>query len=159
MEWYRTLSQKDRQVLHIGLLFTLLAGLYVFVYEPLELALSENEMRLALKQSEWSQLQRISQEYKALGDTKYPAKSGSNQSLLAVIDKSSAAAGVKSSIKRLTPEGEHKVRVRIEDVAFDQLIKWLITNSTVHAINAELFVTRKTEKQGRANAMILFAKN
>ncbi len=158
MEWYRALSSKDQRILSLGLLFVVVASFYTFAYEPLEAAVEQNKMKLELKRSELAELKSISREYKALGTTPERASKNDKRSLLAIIDKSGTAVGIRSSIKRLTPEGDSKVRVRVENVAFDQLIKWLVTNSAKHSIHAELFMARQTEQVGRVNATVLLAR-
>jgi len=62
MEWYRNLSLREQQIVAFGVLFIVFASLYVFVYEPLETALGQDKTRLALKKSEWVQLNRIAKE-------------------------------------------------------------------------------------------------
>lgn len=158
MNWYHSLASRERQFVSLGFLFVVFAGLYVFAYEPLDKALNESRTKLALKQGAWSKMVRITDEYKTLGSTNKRPVSDDKRSLLSIIDKSGASVGIKSSIKRLTPEGDKKVRVRVEDVAFDQLMKWLVTNSTRNSIHAELFMARKENQNGKVNATILFAK-
>ncbi len=158
-EWYRNLALRERQFVLLGAVFILLVCVYAFIYEPLEVAMEDSKTRLGLKQSEWTQLVQISDEYKKLGVTKNTASAKDKRSLLAVIDQGSSAVGIKSSIKRITPEGKSKVRVRIEEVAFDRLTKWLVTNSTKHAIRAELFLARQTDTSGKVNATILFTRD
>lgn len=157
MDWFRSLAPRERQFVSLGAFFVLLSIIYLFIYEPLETALEEDKTRLALRQAEWSQLVTITDEYKRLGGGEQAKIARDKRSLLAIIDQGGSAAGIKSSIKRLTPEGVNKVRVRVEDVVFDKLLQWLVTNSTKHAINAELFLVRKTDQAGRVNATLLFA--
>ena len=157
--WYRNLALRERQFVLLGAIIILLTFAYAFIYEPLEVALEESKTRLGLKQSEWAQLVRISDEYKKIGLAKNTASAKDNRSLLAVIDQTGSAVGVKPSIKRLTPEGKNKVRVRVEDVAFDRLTKWLVTNSTKNSIHAELFLARKAGASGKVNATLLFTRD
>jgi general secretion pathway protein M len=159
IEWFHNLALRERQFVSIGAVFVLLSLVYLFVFEPLANGLEESRIYLDQKQSDWEKLENISNEYKRLGATKNTFVAKDNRSLLAVIDQSGSKVGIKSSIKRLTPEGENKVRVRVEDVAFDSLLEWLVANSTKHSIHAELFIARKTDGKGKVNATLLFEKD
>lgn len=158
IEWYQNLAPRERRFVLLGALFVGVLLVYAFLYQPLETTLQENKTKLAQSRSEWTQLVRITDEYKALGTPNNAVSSDDNRSLLAIIDQSGAAIGVKSSIKRLTPEGAHKVRVQVEDVEFDKLLKWLVVNSTKHSVHAELFLVRQTERKGRVDATLLFSR-
>ncbi len=158
-EWYRNLSLRERRFVSLGILFVVLLMTYAFIYLPLEDALEANKTNLEKKQSEWTQLVRIASEYKKLGAATDIPVSNDNQSLLALIDQSGSVVGIKSSIKTLTPEGEHKVRVRVEDVPFDKLVEWLVVNSAKHLIHAELLIARRTEKSGMVDATLLFVRD
>jgi general secretion pathway protein M len=158
-EWYQNITLEERQFVWLGALCVILLLLYLFLVRPLEAILGEGMETLRLKQSEFTQLSRIASEYTVLGAAKNSNEPKDNRSLLAIIDNSGSDIGIKSSIKRLTPEGENKVRVRIEDVEFDKLIKWLAVNSRKHFIHAELFLVKKNDKKGRVNATLLLARN
>ncbi len=101
----------------------------------------------------------ISRKYKRLRPSAGKSTTKDNRSLLAIIDQSSSVVGIKSSIKRLTPEGKNKVRVRVEDVAFDKLVEWLVTNANNNLIHAELFLVRPTDKKGVVNTTLLLSNN
>jgi general secretion pathway protein M len=159
MEWYQNITMKERQFLWLGALFVALILQYLLLYRPLEATLQESAATLSSKQSELTQLAVIAREYTTLGAPKNTDIQKDNRSLLAIIDQSGSDIGIKSSIKRLTPEGNNKVRVRIEDVEFDKLLKWLVANSTKHFIQAELLLVKKSEKNGRVNATLLLKRD
>ncbi len=52
------------------------------------------------------------------------ARRGSH-SLLSLADQTARQAGLGGAIKRVEPEGQDKVHIRLEGVAFDDLIRWL----------------------------------
>ncbi len=158
-DWYQNISMEERQYLWLGSLFAVLLLLYLFMYRPLEAILEESVETLSSKQLELTELINITNEYKILGTPQNANAPKDNRSLLAIIDQSGSAIGIKTSIKRLTPEGNNKVRVRIEDVEFDKLIEWLVINSTKHLIHAELFLVKKGEQTGRVNATLLLIRD
>jgi general secretion pathway protein M len=160
IEWYKNLAQREQQFLSFGAAIVVLLFSYLLIYEPMQNGIIDSQKSLDQKQTDFRRLVEISNQYKKLSSTvsKTSSKKG-NKSLLAVIDQSGSVAGIKSSIKRLTPEGKNKVRVRVENVSFDKLVKWLVTNSTKNLIHAELFLVRLTDKKGVVNATLLLSQN
>ncbi len=157
-EWYRNLAMRERQFILIGAVIVALFLSYVLIYESIENGLKNSQILLVQKHSEFDQLVDISNKYKKLKPALNKSTAKDNRSLLAIIDQSSSTIGIKSSIKRLTPEGDNKVRVRVEDVAFDKLVQWLVTNSDKSSIHAELFLVREADKKGVVNATLLLSQ-
>lgn len=159
MGWYQNLASRERQFILSGAAIAALLLCYVLVYEPLADGLKQNRETLELKREELKRLIDISHKYKQLGPADSKATRKDSRSLLAIIDQSGAEIGIKSSIKRLTPEGDNKVRVSVDDVAFDKLIEWLVRNSARNLIHAEIFLVRESDQKGMVNATLLFSKN
>ncbi len=159
IEWFQNLALRERQFLLFGAAVVVLLVSYVLVYEPLENGLKESQVTLDQKRAEYIRLVDISRKYKQLRPLGGKSTTKENRSLLAIIDQSSSVIGIKTSIKRLTPEGKNKVRVRVEDVAFDKLVEWLVTNANKNLMHAELFLVRPTDKNGVVNATLLLSKN
>ncbi|HEY0635485.1 MAG TPA: type II secretion system protein GspM, partial [Gammaproteobacteria bacterium] len=64
------------------------------------------------------------------------------QSIMGVVDGSAKQFNIGSGIKRIQPEGEHTVKVWAEQIAFDDLIRWLDdlqkkSGIVIHAITIE----------------------
>ncbi|MGH8530611.1 MAG: type II secretion system protein GspM [Nevskiales bacterium] len=53
-----------------------------------------------------------------------PASGGS---LLALVDQTSTANGLKSFVSRIQPEGDKEVRVWLEQAPYDEVMRWLIS--------------------------------
>ncbi len=157
-EWYQNLALREKRFVLAGAVTLVIIMVYTLVYEPMMTGLEEQATSLDMRKSALERLAKISREYKALGVSGNKRSVKDKRSILAVIDQTSSAVGIKKSIKRLTPEGENKVRVRVEDVAFDNLLEWLAINSTKHKIRAEIFLVRKTEIKGKGNATLLFSR-
>ncbi len=157
-EWHQNLALREKRFVLAGAVTLVIIMLYTLVYEPMMVGLDEQTTSLDMRKSELERLAKISGEYKALGVSGNKRSVKDKRSILAVIDQTSSAVGIKKSIKRITPEGKNKVRVRVEDVAFDNLLEWLVINSTKHKIRAELFLARKTDIKGKGNATLLFSR-
>lgn len=158
IEWYQNLAERERRFILVGAATVTLLLMYVLAYEPLEYGLNKSQMTLDRKRLEFNKLTDISHKYKQLRPLNKLSTAKDDRSLLAIIDQSSSVVGIKSAIKRLTPEGDGKVRVRVEDVAFDKMIEWLVTNASKNSIHAELLLVRRTDKKGIVNATLLLSR-
>ena len=89
-------------------------------------------------------LDKIIAEYKAIGPV-LNRKDKSKASILSIIDQTSSRLGLKASMKRLTPDGKDKVRIRMEQAGFDKVMSWLAMLSKEHQINTEALSLRPNE--------------
>lgn len=124
--WWMTLQPREQRALSLGVLAIIFAVGYLFLYEPLSLAREQAGNRVQSQQALLSHLQQVAKEVamlKGQGD-KVPSTRG-KRSVLSAVDQSSRSSGIKPSIKRLTPEGNDRVRLWLEKVEFDRLMSWL----------------------------------
>ena len=126
--WWATIQPREQRALIIGMLAIIFAFGYLFLFEPLSLAREQAGNRVQSQRALFVHLQQVAQEAATLqgqgGAMVRPNKG--KRSILAAVDQSSRSAGIKSSIKRLTPEGNDRVRLWLEKASFDYLMRWLI---------------------------------
>ena len=126
--WWATLQAREQRPLTLGMLAIILTFGYLFLFEPLSLAREQVGNRVQSQRALFVHLQQVAQEAAMLqgqgGAMVQPNKG--KRSVLAAVDQSSRSAGIKSSIKRLTPEGNDRVRLWLEKASFDHLMGWLI---------------------------------
>ena len=69
-------------------------------------------------------------------------------------DSTARAGGLGPALKRIEPEGGDGVRVWLDGVAFDDLVKWLGTLSTSHGVDVVSASLERDEAAGRVNARL-----
>jgi general secretion pathway protein M len=104
-------------------------------------------------------MQQTTKEIKRLESTDSGAKAlqaaGNGTSLLTLVDQTAKSAGLGTSVKRVEPQGDDKLRVQLEQVSFDQMILWLDSLKQEHGVVAiNVIVDRQTES-GQVNARLL----
>lgn len=125
--WWESLQTRDRRVLQFGAAALLIAGAYVFFYEPLQVSRESISVRVQAQRDLLQYLEKTAAEVQALGASgPGTVNRFAQQSMLSVIDQTSRSADIKKAMKRLTPVSDRKVRVWFEGVAFDRLATWLI---------------------------------
>lgn len=79
-------------------------------------------------------------------------------SLLAEIDASARAGGLTDALSRVEPEGDDRVRVWLDNVAFDAAARWLEALYQEHSITVrEASVDRIGGAPGRVNMRLTLA--
>lgn len=146
-EWYRSLARRERRALLLAAAVLSMGLIYVAVVEPLPTRLDQSRSRLHAQQTLLEWMQKASKEAEHLrGSAAARPLRAADQSVLAVIDRTTRRAGLKDSVKRLVPETEDTVRVWMEGASFDRLIAWLAGLSEQYGIeNTNIAVNREDE--------------
>lgn len=139
-KWWSTLQAREKKVLGFGAVaFVIMMG-YLFVVEPLMEQRDQLTTRVAAQKNLKLHLERVALEAKSLRSKAGGAKklSGAgNDTLLAVVSKTSRENGIKESMKRITPEGSKKASIWLEEASFDQMISWITSVSRSYAITVD----------------------
>lgn len=124
-QWLAGLQVRERRALMLGVAALVFTAGYLFLFEPLMLAREQAGNQVQAQRVLLAHLQQVAVEVNRLKGARPVTKAKAPRSILAAVDQSSRQAGIKSSIKRLTPEGSKKVRLWLEKASFDQLVGWL----------------------------------
>lgn len=121
--WWAALADRERRVVAAGSATLALILGYLLVWEPIAGARSAREAALAEQRVIAILLETLAAEVQR--GRPGAAIMGANQSLLAIVDQSRKASGLTKPPSRLQPEGDAIVRIWLDDVPFDALLRWL----------------------------------
>jgi len=162
-KWWSTLQAREKRVLGLGsIAFVVMMG-YLFLVEPLMEQKEQLTTRVAAQKNLKTHLERVALEAKSLrskgGGAKKLSGTGNN-TLLAVVSKTSRQNGIKESMKRITPEGSKKASIWFEDASFDQIISWITSVSRSYAITVDNINITAEDSPGlvRAKLTLVTAK-
>ena len=79
---------------------------------------------------------------------------GAGQSLLAVVDQSRKASALTKPPSRLQPEGDGVVRIWLEDVPFDALLRWLADLQLRYGVRVDTADIERESAPGLVNARV-----
>jgi general secretion pathway protein M len=159
ISWFYGLVPRERLVLTGGALMLSALLCHFLVLEPLDAAIRQKESTLQAQRNQMNELRSMAAEYKRLGSAEPKrGKSAGGTSLLAIVDTSGAAQGIKNSIKRLSPEGKDKVRIHLEEASFDNLVVWLVQLSTDYRITAESTNMRRGDEIGKVSGNLMLQR-
>lgn len=151
---YMTLEPRDRTAVVVLSIFFGILTFYFAIWQPLHdfKASSQDELN---RQAELLQSMRASEkEARASSGNSAPAPTG--QSLLTQVSRTAQQFGIKPN--RLQPEGSDAVSVWFDEVSFNDLIKWLSSQSQSGMSVRQISIDRE-ERPGRVNARIVLRSN
>lgn len=151
--WWSRLAERERRVLGGGAAVLGLVLLYLLVWEPLAGAQRERERALADARALATLLETLAVEMQQNRGSAGPA-AGAGQSLLAVVDQSRRASALTKPPSRLQPEGDTTVRIWLEDVPFDALLRWLNDLQSRYGVRVDNADIERESGPGLVNARL-----
>lgn len=154
-EWLDNLESRERMMLAGGGVLLLLLVLYALVLAPFRAGYHALQESVIEQRTTAVWMQESAQTIQRLGSRGGAATQGlGGRSLLAVTDSTARAGGLGPALKRVEPEGANSVRVWLDGASFDVLIKWLVTLSTQHGVDAGSVTLERSEAAGLVNARL-----
>lgn len=154
--WFENLQQQEKRAVIGAAALLGVMLVYLVLWKPLTSGYDE------LKKSTIKyELLVLWMQEKAAEVKQLKASSGSNiqrgnQSILGVVDKTSKQLQLADMVKQVRPDGENKVRVRLENAPFDKLLRWLEVLQQTQGIQLVSSSIEKQEETGLVNARLVF---
>ena len=151
--WWSGLAERERQILAAGAAVLLLIVFYLALWQPLNQARDRHETALAEARTLAIRLEGLAvdvQRNRGSGG----ALAGAGQSLLAVVDQSGKASRLGKPPSRLQPEGDNTVRVWVEDVPFEAVLRWLNDLQTRYGVRVDNADIERESASGLVNVRL-----
>nr|VFK22080.1 MAG: general secretion pathway protein M [Candidatus Kentron sp. MB]VFK27682.1 MAG: general secretion pathway protein M [Candidatus Kentron sp. MB]VFK74387.1 MAG: general secretion pathway protein M [Candidatus Kentron sp. MB] len=145
-----TLKPRERIVLAIGAVTIPLSLLWFLVIQPLDHRVRYLTQQVSHQQAELQWMQRAAEAITRLRENAGTDAPGS-ESLLMIVDDNAKKVGISRALKRIEPIGQEGVRVWLEDVAFQDLLRWL-GNLRVRGVRADSIAIERRKTPGLVHA-------
>ena len=124
--WWLSLQPREQQVLKIAGIVLAVGLFYSLIWQPIQQARKDSEVRAkaAVEQLAWLQAK-----LPLLSQTNQVASSGSLNDVVA-----QTAPRFQVKVSRMQPQNE-QLQVSLEDVAFEQLLRWLTELQSKHGVS------------------------
>lgn len=124
--WWLGLQPREQQVLKIAGVLLALGLFYSLIWQPIQQARKDSEVRAkaAVEQLAWLQVK-----LPLLAQSNQVASSGSLNDVVA-----QTAPRFNIKVSRMQPQNE-QLQVSLEDVAFEQLLRWLTELQSKHGVS------------------------
>lgn len=161
-QWWDGLAARERRTLSIGGMALVVILFYFTVYQPIHQRTADLERETRNQQELGSYLAQANEELRSRGVSPgtAPTGNGSNgrgadQALFALADQSARQAGLGRVLRRVEPSGQGGARVSFEQIAFDDLVRWLAALREQHGVSATVMTARRSELEGRVDAQLV----
>ncbi|HEX4896389.1 MAG TPA: type II secretion system protein M [Solimonas sp.] len=154
--WLAQLAPRERVLVLSGAGVVALTLLYLLIWEPLAKAHAQRAESLEAARALAGRIETAA----ALVQSQRGSGGAVNRnlSLLAAVDQTSRSPVLGKPPTRVQPEGDREVRVWIDDVSFDNLLRWLQELETRYGIVARSAELERGQAPGTVNARLSLAR-
>jgi len=149
--WYLSLQERERRVLLAGaaaltvmLLYAALLHPYFSSRQRLQQDIADQRDLIAWMRPAAAQIQSLRGQQ--------PSGMPAGQSLLAVVDKSASDAGFGAALKQIQTGNDGSVRVQMQGVGFDSLVRWLGSLQQRYGITVRDMTAQRSTSPGDVDA-------
>ena len=156
-DWWNRLSARERWFLGGGGIVLAVALIYVVAWRPWRINVARLQQQVAAQRADLAWMRSAAQEIKRLevaAVTQGPDRNR-ERSLSTLIDQTAKAAGLGTALKRVEPQGDAGLRVRLEQVSFDRMLLWLSELEREYGIEIDNAVIDRQVEDGRVNARLV----
>lgn len=122
-EWFASLEPRERVFVAVAAGVVLCVLYWFALWMPLEKGEEDLEARIGNWQSSLTELRPLRGNLPAGGNQ--PVAAGPDQSLVVVVDNTLRSRNLYGALQRSQPTNNDGIRVEFENVAFDDLVRWL----------------------------------
>jgi general secretion pathway protein M len=156
--WWGALAPREQRVLGVGAVALTLILLYLLAFEPFVQARRERMQALEDARALAVTLETLAVEVQRQRGAGGGAILGANQSLLSIVDQSRRASSLTKPPSRLQPEGDAIVRIWLEDVPFDALLRWLADLQLRYGVRVDTADIERESGPGLVNARVTLTR-
>jgi general secretion pathway protein M len=153
-EWFRGLAPRERILVGTGAIVVLITVLFLGIWEPLNKAHHQREVDLVAARALAQRLEIISAEVQKARAVNGGGVASSGGSLLTVVDQASKSGALNKPLTRIQPEGESEVKVWVDGVSFDALLRWIAELEGRYGISIQTADIDKDATPGLVNARL-----
>jgi general secretion pathway protein M len=145
----RNLTPRER-LIYLGGAAAVLLILYLSLWLPVQRELSRLRTTVPQEKTQLAQMQVQAMEVNQLRASGRLPVAGGN--LLARLEQSATANGIRSRITRMEPDGSNGARLSLDGVDFNAVIGWLSTLQTQGGVRVEKATFETQPTAGTVNA-------
>ena len=158
-DWLAQLASRERRGLLVGVGLLLAVLLYLLAWLPFSREVERLRTTVAEQRALAAWMEQAAREAQRLRRLRAASSQGrAHRSLLSLSDQTARQRGLGGAIKRVEPEGQDKVRIRLEAAAFDDLVRWLEQLQLGHGVRILRITVEARETPGLVDARLTLAE-
>lgn len=158
-EWFGKLAPRERLLVSVAAALAVVAVVFSLSFRPLLTAWTAAEARVAEQRSLLAEIEQLA---RRAGPQRATARPGSGpasgESLVVLVDRSTRERGIGPYLKRNQPEGDAAIRLRLENVPFDQLLEWMADAQARYGLSATAASFDPSGESGRVNSNLVLSR-
>ena len=156
-DWWNRLNVRERWFIGGGAVVLAVILVYVLAWRPWRIDVERLQQQIVAQRADLAWMRSAAQEIKRLNAAAVTQAPNRNreQSLSTLIDQTAKAAGLGTALKRVEPQGDAGLRVRLEQVSFDRMLLWLGELERDYRIEIDNAVIDRQADDGRVNARLV----
>lgn len=151
--WYLSLQEREQRILAVGVVFVVAMIVYLGLLNPYLNSRKHLAADIASKQSQIAWMQPAAIQLQSLRGQQ-PSGIPAGQSLLAVVSRAAGDAGFSAAVKQAQTDDDGSVRLQLQGVAFDSLIRWLGTLRRQYGVAVKQLTAQKTATAGTVDTTV-----
>jgi len=140
--WFLQKTVQEQKILFIAGVLIGLIFLYAFTYLPITRAKQSSQSYIIRHQADLTDMQSMAQQLRAFGQKTQNPETDSTQ-IMSIIEKTSKQQHL--SIAQIKPLSKNRVQIRLEEVLFNDCIRWLNTLQRTKGIQVEKLATQENK--------------
>lgn len=153
-DFFARLSERERLLLSLAGFVLLVVLVYSLLWRPFGQRVERLNQRVEQQQSLLAWMQESALKVQQLRHQSGPQRGVLQQSLLSVVDQTIRRSGLSQSLKRVEPDGADKVKVRLEQAGFDDMVKWLESLQRINGVTVQSITIDRLDNVGVVNARL-----
>lgn len=146
---WRALPSRDQRALGGLVVFFVAALVWVTVVSPLRAWVDRAQADVAAAQDDLAWMQANAAAARRAAASGGAGRLPAGQSLLSAVNGSAREAGI--NLQRFEPDGDHRVRVTLENAVLTDVLRWIVLVEQRHGLVVENFSADSLPQPGLAN--------
>ncbi|MDJ0807231.1 MAG: type II secretion system protein M [Gammaproteobacteria bacterium] len=154
-QWWLSRTPQDKLALIVTAAAVTVLLLYLLIWLPFEKSVDKKADLVESQRATLLWMRESAAEINLLKErAKVNRRSGSNEALLTLVDRTAKKNQLRQFIQRLKPDGARTVQIWVEQAPFDSLIQWLGILVNQYGILLESVSIERQDKPGIINAKL-----
>jgi general secretion pathway protein M len=155
-QWFERLAPRERVLVSLAGGLLLIAVVVMIGIRPLATGLRTAGLQLADKRAVLTDIERVAARFGPQSGAATTRPTG--ESLVVLVDRTTRSRGLGPYLKRNEPDGNDSIRLRFENVPFDELIGWLADLQATQGIGVVSANADPAQDAGRVNANLQLSR-
>jgi type II secretory pathway component PulM len=152
--WLGGLAPRERNLVYLATALLAIALVHFAIVLPVTAAADRRAARVEQKVASLAWMRQVAPQVMAAGAS---VGATSQESLVVLVDRTGREAGLGTSIRDQSPNGEHGLRLRLESASFDVLATWLVILQQQHGVRVDAATIDAAGAPGLVNASLTLA--